>query len=368
MNNQYPPLYLSIVRLYNSCILNPTDSFNKVAALLFGVQSQIFNASAIAFATRTKDLDFEQFMQELNLFELVRLWGIRTTIHIYHPSDWNILLSYLFQRGNWYKNKMIKAGIDVDSSVKEVVKIIHGIDYFNRDILIKSGISASQIGPWGDLLIELNNRGHIFHYNMPKSQKKFFGNTQAVLGNKISIPKWSDELKKEFTRRFFHAYAPATIRDFSHWCGNTLHEAENYFQLVKSDMTTVMCGNKEYYIEAGQKDAYENVFLKYLNDMTYILLPKFDPLLLAYHDKSWIVEQEFMSRVWRAAGHVEGVVLQHGKSIATWRYKIKAKEICFEVYPFRPCFSLKHMERSCEQVAQFFKKPIGGISIKEDFI
>lgn len=59
MIDGYLPLYVPIVQLHNSCILNPQDSFNKVSALLFGVQSQVFSVSAIAFAVCTKDLNFE---------------------------------------------------------------------------------------------------------------------------------------------------------------------------------------------------------------------------------------------------------------------------------------------------------------------
>lgn len=365
MIDGYSSLYVPIVRLYNSCVLNPQDSFNRISALLFGVQSQVFSASAIAFAVRTKDLNFEQLKQDLDSLELVRLWGLRTTIHIYHSNDWNALLSFVSQKDNWYKNKMKRAGIDIDDNVKKALESIRDIDYFNRTTLIKLGIDAEQIGPWGDLLIELNNRGYIFHYNIPNN---FFGNTQVVLGKKIEVPKWSDDLKKELIFRFFHAYAPATIRDFSHWCGITIHEAEEYFQLIKNRMTTIMCGNKEYYIEVEQKEAYKCIYLNYHDDAIYILLPKFDPLLLAYHDKSWIVENQFMSRVWRVAGHVDGVVLQYGKAIATWRYKIKAKKMYFEVYPFQSGFSLKLMEKSCEKIAIFLQKHIESIVIKGESI
>lgn len=87
------------------------------------------------------------------MLELVCLWGLRTTIHIYHPNDWNILLSFLSQKGNWYKNKMKRAGIDIDDNIKKAIGIIRDIDYINRTTLIKLGIDAEQIGSWGDLLI-----------------------------------------------------------------------------------------------------------------------------------------------------------------------------------------------------------------------
>lgn len=89
------------------------------------------------------------------------------------------------------------------------------------------------------------------------------------------------------------------------------------FSINKNGITTIMCGDKEYYIESEQKEVYESIYLKHFEDAIYIILPQFDSLLLAYYDKSWIIEQQFIRRVWRVAGQVEGVVLQHGRAITT---------------------------------------------------
>ena len=42
------------------------------------------------------------------------------------------------------------------------------------------------------------------------------------------------------------------------------------------------------------------------------LLGRFDPLLLAHRDKDWVVPAKYYNRVWRPAGHIEGVVLESG--------------------------------------------------------
>ena len=42
-------------------------------------------------------------------------------------------------------------------------------------------------------------------------------------------------------------------------------------------------------------------------------------------------------RVWRPAGHIEGVVLEQGGAVATWRYeRIGAAQLAVRVFPFRP--------------------------------
>ena len=368
MLNEYPSSYVPFVRMYNSYILNPADSFETVALTLFGVQSQVFNASAIAFALRTQQQSFTQFMGLLKTLRLVRLWGIRTTLHIYHKDDWESLLAYLSTTGNWYRSKMTARGVDVERIVNKALKIMDGIDYFDRNVLINNGIDTEHLGSWGDLLIELNNRGYIFRRTDSSGRNRLFGNTRVVLGRKMKITRKITDVRRCIALRFFHAYAPATLHDFSHWLGITLHESKKYLRLVENDLMPVMCGDKMYFIESAKKEVFDQVLQEHIDDTCYRLLPKFDPLLLAYRDKTWIIEECSYSRIWRTAGHVEGVVLNRGKAIATWRYQLTNKDISFVVTPFRCRFSVKNIEKNCRKIASFFERPIGKIIISDNLL
>jgi len=363
MYNKYPSSYIPILRMYNSHILNPAHSFESVASSLFGVQSQIFNASAIAFAVRTEQKTFSQFKHTLNTLRLIRLWGIRTTIHIYHPNDWCSLLSHLSVANNWYKTKMEADGIDIDGIGDKVLNIIKNVDYFDRNFLKNKGIDKKYLGAWGDLLIELNNRGYIFHYINPTNRNKLFGNVQVVFGKKIESAEQLSDVKKKLALKYFRAYAPATLYDFKHWLGITVRESDDYFCSIKEKLISVRCGCKEYYIELGSQNTLDRIFQIYADDSNYYLLPKFDPLLLAYHDKSWIIEENLRNKIWKVAGQVEGIILQHGKAIATWRYKLKNKVIDFEISPFCRRFSVKNMEKAAHKIACFFERSIGTITL-----
>jgi hypothetical protein len=368
MHNEYPASYLHTIRLHNSHILSPANSFEIVASKLFGVQSQVFNASAIAFAIRTQQQTYSQFIYELDTLQLIRLWGIRATLHIYYKDDWKYLLSFLSTRSNWFTSKMAANGVDINCMVNKVLDIIKGMDYFDRDVLINGGIDVGYLGPWGDLLIELNNRGHIFRRTNSGKKNNLFGNTWVVLKQEIKRVAQSAKTKRKIALNFFRAYAPATNRDFSHWLGITMRESQEYLRLIENELATVKCMDKEYYIEATNLKMFDRIYCDQSNDKEYHLLPKFDPLLLAYHDKTWIVGKYSHRRVWRVAGHVEGVILRSGKAIATWRYRLTRKEINFEVSPFDRRFSIKGMEKNCRRIAFFFERPIGTITLTEEFL
>lgn len=102
MKKDYPKEYLSIIRLYNSLLIECSDSINKVTKSLFGVQSQNFNSSAFAFAVRTNNGNFLELHKQLKEMKLIRIWGFRTTIHIYNYDDWELVLSHVSYFPNWY--------------------------------------------------------------------------------------------------------------------------------------------------------------------------------------------------------------------------------------------------------------------------
>lgn len=366
MLEKYPLSYIYCIRLYNSYVLNPADSFETVAASLFGVQSQVPYASAIAFAIRTEGKTFSQFSEALNNLRLIRLWGPRTTLHFYCRDDWDILLSQLSLTKSWYEKKMLKQGIDIAPMIDQVLSIIQDKSYFDRNYLIRNGISKEQIGPWGDLLIELNNRGHIFHCTEFSNRTKYFGNAKILLRNgRNNDRKLLVNTKKEITSRFFSAYAPATSYDLAHWLGITAREAKEYIKLVEDKLRIIECAGKKYYIESSSANTFNHLFCDYINSDGCYLLPKFDPLLLAYHDKSWLGDKKLQKRIWRIAGHVEGVVLQRRQPIATWRYRLTDKKIGFEFAPLQHRFSLKDMEINCHKIACFFERPVDSIKVTE---
>lgn len=365
MHDNYPLAYLVINRLYNSHVLNRLDTFEDVAKSLFGVQAQIANASAIAYSIRVNDSQYSSYLEAFQNMKLIRLWGIRTTLHSYCFDDWSTVLSQISTAENWFSKKMKKQGINVENLIEQAKDIMDDVDYFDRDYLINGGISEKYLGPWGDLLIELNNRGYICHVVSDGSKRKSFKNMKKHFdGCKNRVPQINNSMKLEIAIRYFGAYGPATIRDFAHWLGCSVGQADSYANLLSKELCTVTCADQSYYALKKDCERYEQIYREFRKSSQCWLLPKFDPLLLAYNDKKWIVEEKFQKDIWKIAGHVEGVVVQNWKAVATWKYILKGATIDFNIVLFenRP-INRSSLYKRCAEIAKFRACRMGSITI-----
>jgi hypothetical protein len=98
------------------------------------------------------------------------------------------------------------------------------------------------------------------------------------------------------------------------------------------------------------------------------MLYRFDPLLLAHKAKEWVVEPAHYNRIWRPAGHIEGIVLAHGKAVATWRYDRQGAGLTITVAPFNrlPNYVTKAIHKTAPQIANFFGLPLVEVRIETD--
>ena len=90
------------------------------------------------------------------------------------------------------------------------------------------------------------------------------------------------------------------------------------------------------------------------------MLYRFDPFLLAHKDKRWLVPAAHHKQVFRIAGHIEGIILDRGRAIATWRYVRKGRGLTLVVEPFGriPKRVQGKVERIARRVAAFFDLPL----------
>jgi hypothetical protein len=95
------------------------------------------------------------------------------------------------------------------------------------------------------------------------------------------------------------------------------------------------------------------------------MLYRFDPLILAHKDKAWVADSADYKRIWRPAGHIEGIVLAHGRAVATWRYERKSAGLAIILAPFAPLPSYVNqaIAKIAPQIASFFALPLADINL-----
>ena len=124
------------------------------------------------------------------------------------------------------------------------------------------------------------------------------------------------------------------MHDFAYWrSGSLVGEGQRAFAAIAGELTELAprlyvrrADVEELFAAPPEREAWP-----------VRMLGRFDPLLLAHKDKGWVVPEKYYDRVWRPAGHIEAVVLEHGRAVATWRYdRLGAGSLAVRVFPFKP--------------------------------
>ena len=159
-------------------------------------------------------------------------------------------------------------------------------------------------------------------------------------------------------RRYLRAYAPATVQDFKYWRGAKSADIQRWWAAVEPDLAGVTVDGVEHVVLRDDVD--ELLIAPDGLSNSVRMLYRFDPFLLAHKDKRWLVPAAQHKQVFRIAGHIEGVILDRGRAIATWRYVRKGRGLTIVVEPFGriPKRVQAKVERIAPRIAAFFDLPL----------
>lgn len=149
--------------------------------------------------------------------------------------------------------------------------------------------------------------------------------------------KYEDALK-QIIRRYFTCYGPATVYDLLHWLGfSTSKTAYTELETLCYQMNSLVQYAPGLWGTKTNLTTLINLDAESILEDNIFFLGKFDPLLLAYSDKSWLVEEKYNNIIWRKAGHVSGTVIVNGSACATWNTELKKDCIKVSIIKFKCC-------------------------------
>jgi hypothetical protein len=330
-----------------------------------GVQAQILPAAGVALWNRTPGLTHDRF-EEL-LFErrtLVKLWGQRGTLHLYPSSEWPLVCSMLSGGRTWWSRTAAKENRldEYDAVVERVAEELRQRGTLGRSDLRAGdfGLNADDLSPWGGIFSELVRRGYACHAGRDVNEGRFAAR-EAWLPDLPWEPPDYDAANLTALRRYVYSYGPTTVQDFTYWRTPKGGEGRRWWAQLEPELAVVEVNGARQYVLAADLD----LLTAPLDDTKWPLhmLYRFDPLLLGHKDKSWIVPAKYYDRVWRPAGHIEGVILVRGEAAATWRYDRKGTTLPITVAPFRKLAKpiKAQVERMAAGIADFFGARPGGV-------
>ncbi len=363
-------------RLRRSGLVEPFASPEIAAQALAGVQAQILTASMLALWNRTAAGAGTEQEVAARLFEtrtLVRLWGQRHTLHLYDMADWPVVNAAHANRRTWWERDAEKDPLVEIAAfrrgVASAAALLRERGTLSRKELRASGIPLPErlLSPWGGVFAELVRRGEACHARWDGGEARYAHREHWMPVMPWSLPTARDA-NLELARRFFRCYGPASVGDLAYWRGAAIGDARHWAAELGAELIEVEAetpsGSRKLLALAGDQAALSEMPPE-REAWPVRMLGRFDPLLLAHRVKDWVVPADAYDRVWRPAGHIEGIVLESGRAVATWRYeRIGAGQLSIRVFPFRPPLPLrvsKEVRQQAKRVAQFFGLRLAGV-------
>lgn len=357
-------------RIRRSGLVEPFASPVEVARALIGVQSQFIVPAGLAIRNRSDArltaLGLDAHLQDRR--ELIRLWGQRKTVHIYDTEDWAVIVSACRAIPS-YRDRLTdlldRDEAELEAALGRVEQILKGVERACRADLVAADASLRPWLEYGNmLLVDLARRGLACHAATVGSQS-YFAHRNVWLPDIEWNPPSIDEAGRDLARRYFRNYGPATVSDFAFWLGARAGDAKAWASALGEELLQVPADGETMLDWAGGMGRVAPARPP-RRDWPVRLLHRFDPMLLAYKNKGWLIDEERYKTVWRKAGYVEAVIFQAGRIAGTWGYKKKAGgiEIWLEPFTTPPKKTLAILEKEAAGVAAYFELPLVGIELR----
>ncbi len=357
-------------RLRRSGLVQPFASPEATASALAGVQAQILPAALLALWNRAASGAATAAELTARLFKertVLRLWGQRHTLHLYATADWGLIQAAFAGRRTWWERQALAEDSPLDPAtfregIARAAELLRARGTLSRKELRASGIPLPPelFSPWGGVFAELVRLGEACHAQWEGGEARY-AHREHWLPGAAWNPPTADEANVELARRYFAAYGPASAQDFAYWrAGSLAGESRRAFAAAADELAEVATAHGRVPRLFVRRADLDELFAPppVPEAWPVRMLGRFDPLLLAHKDKDWVVPDPYYDWVWRPAGHIEAVVLAHGRAVATWRYdRFGAGTLAVRVFPFKgplPLHVGKEVRRQAKEVARFF--------------
>jgi hypothetical protein len=178
-------------------------------------------------------------------------------------------------------------------------------------------------------------------------------------------PPPPDQAHMELVRRYLATYGPATIDDIAHWLGGRLGDARRWVDALRDDIMEIDVDDTMMLLRVADLDDLHS--RRRPGAAGVHLLGKYDPLLLAHKEKTWLVDPDDQGRVWRSGGRVEAVVLFDHEIVGTWRYRRGRRDVDLAISLFLDrTADTSAIEDEARGVAGHFGVDLGDITITRE--
>lgn len=319
-------------RLHNQRIENtPFKTPSEVVAWLGAVQAQDYAGAKWAIGLRSQGVTDADVEQAFTDGKILRTHVLRPTWHFVTPEDIRWLLKLTAPRVhafNAYQYRQLELNDAIfKRSHNVLIKTFQGGKQLTRSELAtaleKAGISAKG-SRLAHVIMHAELEGIIC--SGARRGKQF---TYALLEERAPNAKSldKDEALTELVKRYFSSHGPATIQDFVWWSGLTVTETKVGLENAKSHLIQETIEGQTYWFSPNINSSTSSKIH---------LLPWLDEFLVAYKDRSAVLESVNAKRVNAGGGMLNPTMISNGQVVGTWKSLLKKDTAILHLTPFRP--------------------------------
>lgn len=320
-------------RLRNQHLIRPGRSDPaQVVSWLVAMQAQDFPAAKWAIGLRAPGCDNARVDDAFNEGLILRTHVLRPTWHFVAADDikWMVELSAArvhAANAYYYRQSGLDAKV-VARSCAMISRVLEGANYQTRAELAVA-LKRAKVPADGLKLAYIMMHAELDGVicSGPRRGKQF---TYALLSERAprarSLAR-ADAIA-ELAGRYFTSHGPATERDFIWWSGLTAKDAELGIEAARPKLHQEIIDGRAYWSGAARKVAAAK-------GTTALLLPNYDEYLIAYKDRSAVIDSERAANiVARSNGAFPHHLVIDGRLAGSWARALKGNSVLIEVAPY----------------------------------
>ena len=324
---------LQIIRLAAGQLARPNgQSITETVAGLVAIQSQDKRSSLLAIRPRCTDViaaDIEKQMQITH--NLIRTWCLRGTLHLLLSDDVKWILDLVAERTLKNSERRYKQ-LELDSYTLSHATALLSDTLGEHGPQTRSEIAAyletNRISARGQRMPHILRRAALLGL-ICLGPDRDDGSVTYVLMN-----DWVDHNSThpsdgwvQLANRYLGNYGPATVEDFATWSGAYMKEARDAFDALP--LFEIDVGGSTLWMLVEQEP-----FLRWAFEPSIHLIPAYDPLLLGYQSRDWMVRAEHAHQIHPGGGVLRPTVLVNGEATGIWQLVRRKKSIVVKVNLF----------------------------------
>ncbi|MCC6467892.1 MAG: AlkZ family DNA glycosylase [Alphaproteobacteria bacterium] len=324
-------------RLDRQHLLSPASNAVAAASRLLGAQAQVHSAGVLQLRARCPAVTSAEVRAAL--FEtraLVKMWTQRGTLHIVAACDLPPILALRDARMPARISTFVAQGLPAKKFRKVCDAIAEAIGDAHLSRRQIADLVCPQVGEWarewveqswGSLLKSVSDPGYLCH-----------GPTNATMGTFRRLDRWVPVERVDveaglamFLDRYLEAFGPATEQDFAKFAGLPITTARALIERDRRKLVRVAFVGRAAWARMADADALRGATMP---DDHLIVLPAFDPYLLAHADTAQFVAEKYRKLVSRQSGWISPVILRRGEVAGVWFHRPRGAGIEIDVRPF----------------------------------